>query len=46
MCVCIDSNRVSIPFMGSYCLAILMSSDRTKQIYLWMTIEIYTPLPP
>ena len=24
-----------------YCLATLMSSDRTKQICLWMTIEIY-----
>ena len=27
--------------MRSYCLAALMSSDRTKQICLWMTIEIY-----
>ena len=35
------SNRVSIPAMGSYCLATLMSSDRTKQICLWMTIYIY-----
>ena len=34
-----ESNRVSIPAMGSYCLATLMSSDRTKQICLWMTIE-------
>ena len=36
-----ESNRVSIPAMGSYCLATLMSSDRTKQICLWMTIYIY-----
>ena len=35
-------NRVSIPATGSYCLATLMSSDRTKQICLWMTIYIYT----
>ena len=34
-------NRVSIPATGRYCLATLMSSDRTKQICLWMTIEIY-----
>ena len=27
--------------MGRYCLATLMSSDRTKQICLWMTILIY-----
>ena len=27
------------------CLATLMSSDRTKQICPWMTVEIYTPLP-
>ena len=27
--------------MGSYSLATLMSSDRTKQICLWMTIYIY-----
>ncbi len=26
---------------GSYCLATLMSSDRTKQICLWMTLYIY-----
>ena len=26
---------------GSYCLATLMSSDRTNQICLWMTIYIY-----
>ena len=32
---------VSIPATGRYCLATLMSSDRTKQICLWMTIEIY-----
>ena len=25
---------------GKYCLATLMSSDRTKQICLWMTIQI------
>ncbi len=31
-------NRVSIPATGRYCLATLMSSDRTKQICLWMTI--------
>ena len=36
-----ESNQVSIPAMGSYCLATLMSSDRTKQICLWMTIYIY-----
>ena len=28
-------------FDPSYCLATLMSSDRTKQICLWMTIYIY-----
>ena len=32
---------VSIPATGRYCLATLMSSDITKQICLWMTIEIY-----
>ena len=32
---------VSIPATGSYCLATLMSSDRTKHICLWMTIYIY-----
>ena len=37
MCVCV---------CVCVCLATLMSSDRTKQICLWMTIEIYTPLPP
>ena len=31
----------SIPATGRYCLATLMSSDRTKQICLWMTIDIY-----
>ena len=36
-----ESTRVSIPATGSYCLATLMSSDRTKQICLWMTIYIY-----
>ena len=36
-----ESNWVSIPAMGSYCLATLKSSDRTKQICLWMTIDIY-----
>ena len=36
-----ESTRVSIPATGSYCLATLMSSDRTKQICLWITIEIY-----
>ena len=36
-----ESTRVSIPATGSYCLATLMSSDRTKQICMWMTIEIY-----
>ena len=36
-----ESNRVSIPAMGRYCLGTLMSSDRTKQICLWMTIYIY-----
>ena len=35
-----ESNQVSIPGMGSYCLPTLMSSDRTKQICLWMTIYI------
>ena len=30
----------SIPATGRYCLATLMSSDRMKQICLWMTIEI------
>ena len=39
-------NRVSIPATGRYCLATLMSSDRTKQISLWMTIEIYNHLTP
>ena len=33
-----ESNRVSIPAMRSYYLATLMSSDRTKQICMWMTI--------
>ena len=37
----ISVNRVSIPATGRYCLATLMSSDRTKQICLLMTIEIY-----
>ena len=42
--------RLSQPgFDPSYgkliCLATLMSSDRTKQICLWITIEIYTLLP-
>ena len=37
-----ESNWVSIPAMGSYCLATLMSSDRKKQICLWMTIYIHT----
>ena len=32
------SHRVSISAMGNYCLATLLSSDRTKQICLWMTI--------
>ena len=36
-----ESTRVSIPATGSYCLATLMSSDRTKQICLWMTIYTY-----
>ena len=36
-----ESNRVSILAMSSYCLATLMSSDRTKQICLWMTIYTY-----
>ena len=36
-----ESTRLSIPATGSYCLAKLMSSDRTKQICLWMTIYIY-----
>ena len=31
----------SISATGRYCLVTLMSSDRTKQICLWMTIEIY-----
>ena len=35
-----ESDRVSIPAMGSYCLATLMSSDRTKQNCLWITIYI------
>ena len=35
-----ESNRVSIPAIGSICLATLMSSDRTNQICLWMTIYI------
>ena len=35
-----ESTRVSIPATGSYCLATLMSSDRTKQICLWMPIYI------
>ena len=38
-------NWVSIPATGRYCLATLMSSDRTKQICLWMTIEVYSPTP-
>ena len=38
-------NRVSIPATGRYCLATLMSSDRTKQICLWMTIYIYIYSP-
>ena len=29
-----------MPATGRYCLATLMSSDRTKQICLWMTIYI------
>ena len=29
------------PSSGRYCLATLMSSDRMKQICLWMTIVIY-----
>ena len=33
-------NQVSIPATRRYCLATLMSSDRTKQICLWMTIYI------
>ena len=42
--------RLSQPgFDPSYgkliCPATLMNSDRTKQICLWMTIAIYTPLP-
>ena len=41
-----ESNRVSIPAMGSYCLATLMSSDRTKQIGLWITIYHIYPTPP
>ena len=36
--IIIRVNRVSIPATGRYCLATLMSSDRTKQICLWMTI--------
>ena len=36
-----ESTGVSIPATGRYCLATLMSSDRTKQICLWMTIYIY-----
>ena len=39
-------NRVSIPATGRYCLATLMSSDRTKQICLWMTIYIYIYILP
>ena len=45
-CLALESTRVSIPATGSYCLATLMSSDRTKQICLLMTVEIYTPLIP
>ena len=36
-----ESARVSISATGNYCLATLMSSDRTKQICQWMTIYIY-----
>ena len=46
VCVCVSDWRLSQPgFVPSYgklvCLATLMSSDRTKQICLWMTIYIY-----
>ena len=40
-CVDVWVNRVSIPATGRYYLATLMSSDRTKQICLWMTMNIY-----
>ena len=40
-CVDVCVNRVSIPATGRYCLTTLMSSDRTKQICLLMTIYIY-----
>ena len=40
-CADVWDNWVSIPATGRYCLATLMSSDNTKQICLWMTIEIY-----
>ena len=36
-----ESTGFPIPATGRYCLATLMSSDRTKQISLWMTIYIY-----
>ena len=37
-----ESNRVSIPAMGSYCLATLMSSDYIyKYIYIYMYIYMY-----
>ena len=36
-----ESTRVSIPATGRYCLATLMSSNRTKESCLWMTIYIY-----
>ena len=39
-------NRFSIPATGRYCLATLMSSDRTKQICLRMTIYIYIYIYP
>ena len=35
-----ESNWVSIPAMGSYCLATMLSSDRTKQICLWVSIYV------
>ena len=41
-----ESNRVLIPAMGSYCLVTLMSSNRTKQICLWMTIYIWFGMKP
>ena len=41
MSIILQVNRISIPATGRYCLAKLMSSDRTKQICLWITIYIY-----